>query len=302
MNAVFVNWTSPFNSKNNLTGHKKDISNYGEGTKYSLPYYEILIQKLAFINAKRFLGLPIKMYTDIQGYEFYKNNDMLKYFDIIDTVFLEELNDSEVDSSIFWTSGKIKAICNEPSPSIFLDLDFILYSQIPQDIFNSDFVCAHWEITRKDFHLTKEQLQIMDLEKYVNHLDMLMPNTCFLLIRDHNIKEKYLEVHNSIVHKNYEVYPEWLWLIPDQHALGFVLRDLKVDTKVLDNRIFVQYPDSFHNINLPGFTPKWVYSDVHYTERVKFNHVWFDKIALKVDEIYRNKQLKVWENELNSYI
>ena len=40
---------------------------------------------------------------------------------------------------------------NEPSPYLFLDNDFILQSEIPTELFDSDLCVTHWEIQRGDF-------------------------------------------------------------------------------------------------------------------------------------------------------
>ena len=299
MNVVFVNWTQPFKHRDNFLGHKKDISNHKNSAKYNLPYYEILIQKLAFQNAKKFLKLPVKMYTDNQGYEFYQENNMLKYFDSVDTEVLENLNNSGIDPSRFWTSGKVTAICNEEQPSIFLDLDFILYSEIPQYLLSYDFVCTHWEITRRDYHLSKNQLELLSLSKYSEDNDMLMPNTSLLIINNSYIKKKYKELHDKIIFGEYKNYPDWLWLIPDQHILGFLLRELDINCETIDDRVFIQYPDSIEKVGKPGFTPRWCYLSKEVNNfNIKYNHVWFDKIGLKVNEQFRADQIKIWENEL----
>lgn len=299
MKIIFVNWTKPFYYRKKFKGHKKNISNHSlVDTAYNLPEYEILIQKLAFKNAKKYLDLPIKLYTDKDGLKFYEDNDMLSYVDEVDTALLESLNLSSVNPNIFWTSGKVHAICNEKEPSIFIDLDFIIKGKLPKEYLKYDFVCAHWEVTRKKFHLEKFQTKFLDFNQYNDCLDMLMPNTSFLIINDYSIKKKYLELHKNIVDKQYKKHPEWLWLIPDQHILGFTIRDLMSKTTALEDKAFIQYPEDIKFENTPAYTPRWMYLNRETKPTMDYYHVWFDKIGLKLNEEYRNEQVALWKKEL----
>ena len=301
MKVIFVNWTKPFHSKDKFKGHKKDISNHNTTAKhYNLPEYEILIQKLAFKNAKKYLNLPIKLYTDNEGLAFYENNNMLSDIDEVDTTLLETINSSDIDSSLFWTSGKVHAICNEPSPSIFLDLDFIVRSSLPESYLDYDLVCPHWEVTRKEFHLNLSQAKYISFEKFNNCLDMLMPNTSFLYIKDSRIKEKYLELHREIVSKQYKEAPEWLWLVPDQHILGFTLRDLEANVTALEDKAFIQYPEDYQFSHLAGYNPRWMYLNKYTKPTMEYEHIWFDKISLKLNEVYRQQKVELWKNELET--
>lgn len=300
MRIVFVNWTKPFEYRKKFKGHKKDISNHSSaGKSYNLPEYEILIQKLAFKNAKKYLNLPIVMYTDYEGLDFYQKNDMVKYFDYIDINVLEDLNQTKIDPSVFWTSGKVHAICNEKEPSIFIDLDFIVKENLPASFLEYDLVCPHWEITRRKFHLDTFQTKFMSFKRYNDCLDMLMPNTSFLYIKDYRIKQKYLELHKKIVNKRYKKHPEWLWLIPDQHVLGFAIRDLNSNVTALEDKAFIQYPEDTKFKDTPGFTPRWVWLNKDYKMTMDYYHVWFDKIGLKLNKPYREQQIELWKKELD---
>ena len=63
------------------------------------------------------LKVPIKLYTDKKGFEFYKEKNLLHLFDEIDVDTLETYQSlHDFDVSKFWTSGKVISICNEEPP------------------------------------------------------------------------------------------------------------------------------------------------------------------------------------------
>ena len=127
MKVIFVNWTKPTSSSE----------------------ANILMQKASIISAKKYTGLPIKLYTDTNGYEEFKKNGILELVDEVDTELLNSLD--FVNGDQFWTSGKIISICNEEPPFIFMDLDLILKSELPKWIYDYDLVHTHWEIIRGEY-------------------------------------------------------------------------------------------------------------------------------------------------------
>ena len=58
--------------------------------------YELLIQKVQFI-IRKFLKVPIKLYTDSVGYQFYEKNNMIELFDEIDVDTLNKFNDNTLN-------------------------------------------------------------------------------------------------------------------------------------------------------------------------------------------------------------
>jgi hypothetical protein len=130
---IYVTWTKPFFNKNNFTGIKSYLKDGSQAPlEYKLEDYEKLMQIYSFTSAKRHTGAPIKMYTDTAGYEYYRKENMLQYFDEVDVDFLNSVNaDSSIDPAKFWTSGKILSICNEKPPFLFLDTDLFLLNKIP---------------------------------------------------------------------------------------------------------------------------------------------------------------------------
>jgi hypothetical protein len=69
MKIIFVNWTKPFFHRDKFNGYKKDITIADETDDYKLQPYELYMQLAAITSAKKYGGVPIKLYTDTDGYE-----------------------------------------------------------------------------------------------------------------------------------------------------------------------------------------------------------------------------------------
>ena len=65
MKIIFVNWTLPYVQRNT-------------GLPYKMEDFELLLNKASIINARKFSKLPIKLYTDDVGYEYYSKNGVIE--------------------------------------------------------------------------------------------------------------------------------------------------------------------------------------------------------------------------------
>jgi hypothetical protein len=299
MKIIFVNWTKPFYYKNQFNGYKKSSTSFNDNTEYCLEDYEILMQLTTISCAKKNSNLPLKLYTDNIGYEYYKKIGLIKYFDEVNTELLNSINESDIiNAGQFWTSGKIISICNEEPPFIFMDLDLFLLSKIPNWIYENDLVCTHWELPRHFLYITKNMLDERQLSIPEFDETMLIPNTSFLYINNNEIQKRYLELHYEIVNKKYESVPDWLWLMSDQNILGYVARNMKIKASQIDNKVYLQFPDSDQKQGLVGFTPKWTHFDNIAINKpnLEYNHIWLEKSRLVLDKNYREENMKKWTN------
>ena len=64
--AIFVNWTKPFFFKEDAQGYNKIKLNDLPDNEYDVVDYELLIQKIAVLSAKKYVG-QTKLYTDNVG-------------------------------------------------------------------------------------------------------------------------------------------------------------------------------------------------------------------------------------------
>jgi len=277
MKVIFVNWTKPFFERKNFVGYKKLSTFDCNGDDYLLSDYEILMQIASITSAKVRTGFPIKLITDKIGKQYYEKIGLLDLFDEVDVDTLETLNEEyDINPAQFWTSGKIISICKENPPFLFMDLDLIIEEDLPNWIFNYDVVHTHWELSRSFLYIEKYMIDNLGLNIPTFDDRMLIPNTSFLFINNKSVLDDYLKLHLEIVTKKYEQVPDWLWLMSDQHILGYTIRDLNSKVTSFSDKTYVQFPDNTKNG--VGHLPEWInIPQMNQETPVKFEHVWLDK-------------------------
>lgn len=299
---IYVTWTKPYFNKNNFTGIKSYLKDGSEiSQEYKLEDYEKLMQIYSFTSAKRHTGARIKMYTDTAGYEYYRKENMLQYFDEVDVDFLNSVNaDSSIDPAKFWTSGKILSICNEEPPFLFLDTDFFILDKIPDWVFEKDVTHAHWELLRAWLYVAEGRVKDefkLDIPEFSE--TMLIPNTSFLFMKDNDlvrsIQKRYKELHLQIVIKDYNYVPDELWLMTDQNILGYILRHKNANVGHAINKIYIQFADNLGS-KVVGNTPRWTHFDNidKLLPEVKYHHVWFEKTHLHQNPVYKETVTRDW--------
>ena len=301
--VIYVTWTKPFFNKSKFTGIKSYLKEKGDiPLEYRLEDYEKLMQILSFTFTKRYTGATIKMYTDTAGYEYYRKENMLQYFDEVDVDFLNSVNENpDINPTQFWTSGKILSICNEKPPFLFLDTDFFLLEKIPDWVFKKDITHAHWELLRAWLYVPEGKVK----DQFGLHIPefsetMLIPNTCFLFMNDNqaviDLQKRYRELHLEIVTKKYDYVPDELWLMTDQNILGYLLRARNINVGHAKNKVYIQFSDrgTSHKI---GNTPEWTHFDnvEKNLPEVSYHHVWFEKIYMHKDLELRKDIMEDWK-------
>lgn len=301
MKAIFVNWTAPF-------FYKKDAQGYNHLKMFDLPDdeydivdYELLIQEVAVRSAKKYIGLT-KLYTDKVGYEFYEKKGMLNLWDEVDTDTLENFNKEyfEVNPGRFWTTGKSVVIGKEPTPYLFLDLDFIVRGYLPSWVHKYDLVHTQWEIQRGEFFVFEHQLdKIGGIPDFVQN--MMMPNTSFIFMNCDKLRDEYFKKHIDLITRKYDEIPEWLWLLADQGIMGYSARKCKSKVETIENRLYMSYPElPVLGPKLPGKGLFWVKDPnrVDHVENLDYYHVWLEKYYYKTDIEFRTKKMEELTVEL----
>ena len=310
LKIIFVNWTKPFFYRDKFTGYKTTTTPEIISEKYFLTNHEIIMQVAAITSAKRFGNCPVKLYTDDCGYDYYKKINLLNLFDEVDVDLLNGVSENEnINASQFWTSGKIISICNEKPPFIFMDLDLIIKDNIPDWFSQYDVVHTHWEICRGPLYIDGSQLNSIGLEIPELHPKMMIPNTSFLYVNSQKLLNKYLEMHMRIVNRKYDLVPDWLWLMSDQHILGYAIRYLESRVSEITNKVFMQFPDDFHHRGKPGYIPDWIeMRDLEINSpSLPYEHVWLAKGSLITNPIIREQKISEWnkiilDNGFGEYI
>jgi len=289
--VIFVNWTKPFFYKN-------------EGKEYDVVDYELLINKVAIISARKFLKVPIKLYTDDVGYSFYEKHNMIELFDEIDVDTLNKHNEHTLDAGKWWTSGKSIAIGKEESPFLFLDNDFIVQSELPKSIFDYDLVHTHWELHRGKYFVTDELIK--EYKVPINNFNqrMLMPNTSFVFMNNKQLQNSYYCNHLNVVLTEYKDIPEWLWLLSDQSILGYCARELNSKVGCIEDKTYLGFSEEqlFSDVSQKdcGYSPMWVDSNSsNIIGNFKYWHIWLDKFTIQKDLKYRKIVIGKLNNILN---
>lgn len=288
--VIFVNWTKPFFYKN-------------KGKEYDVVDYELLINKVAIISARKFLKVPIKLYTDDVGYSFYEKHNMIELFDEIDVDTLNKHNEHTLDAGKWWTSGKSIAMGKEESPFLFLDNDFIVQSELPKSIFDYDLVHTHWELHRGKYFVTDELIK--EYKVPINNFNqrMLMPNTSFVFMNNKQLQNSYYCNHLNVVLTEYKDIPEWLWLLSDQSILGYCARELNSKVGCIEDKTYLGFSEEqlFSDASQKdcGYSPMWVDSNSsNIIGNFKYWHIWLDKFTIQKDLNYR----KIVINKLNNIL
>jgi hypothetical protein len=289
--VIFVNWTAPFFNRN-------------VNKEYQLPDYEILINRVAILNAKKYLKVPVKLYTDDAGYSYYKEKNLINLFDEIDTDTLNEYNKKILNAGKWWTSGKSIVIGKEKPPFLFLDNDFIVRTTLPQKIFSYDLVHTHWELHRGNYYVSEQDIKDYNIPISNFNERMLMPNTSFIYLNNKELQNKYLSDHLKIVSKKYKDIPEWLWLLSDQGILGYCARELGSKVGCLEKKAYLAYSEQQvlwekGADNVCGFSPMWIGIDqIKSNIQYKYWHIWWYKHLMAKDEIFRADTVKELNNIL----
>jgi hypothetical protein len=296
MKIIFVNWTKPFFHRDKFNGYKKDITIADETDDYKLQPYELYMQLAAITSAKKYGGVPIKLYTDTVGYEYYKKVGFIDLFDEIDVDVLNKLDKTLVNPAQFWTSGKIFSICHEKPPFVFLDLDLIIKTPLPKWLFNYDVVHTHWEMLRGHMYIHDYQLNDVKLHMPEFEERMAIPNTSFLFVNNKLLLNKYRELHMRIVNKTYDNVLDWLWLMSDQNILGYTIRHLDLKVGDIENRLFIQFADPYDNRFKQGYISDWMEYEgtVRNTPKIEYDHIWLKKSHIVNNEEYRTERINEW--------
>lgn len=300
MKGVFVNWTKPYVERKRLRGHAFKIYRDQESDEYTTTDQELLFTILSVGYWKKLNG-PTKLYTDKVGFDYYRKNKMLRLWDEIDVVTLE--NYDYVDAGQFWTSGKSFAIGKQELPFVFLDLDFIVRQKLPDWVFDSKVTIPYWEIPRGYYYPTQEQYSQIKHWKPKDGFsyNMLIPNTSFLYINDESVQKEYLEEHLRAVDTKDEI-PEWFWLVTDQGLFGQSLRNNNVNPQSLTDKVFLaEYEFTESEI---GRADAFFYRIPNDPEKDKLNwhHVWFKKIVYNFNEQARIDDCKSFYSEILTHL
>lgn len=162
---------------------------------YSLPDYDILLTILSVLKWKQLNG-TIKLYGDSRAVSYYAQLGMLELWDAYNTEALDGIDCDEINPSLFWSAGKFFALLNEPSPSVYLDLDMVIWRNLEKfHDGDADARCTHWEaVDDSSWYCRIENLRRAPDYEFKRGLDMDYPlaaNTSIIYFKNEALKNYY---------------------------------------------------------------------------------------------------------------
>lgn len=132
MNAFHSNWTKPF-----FINHP--------GEEYFIEDFDLLVTILSALKWREKNG-SIKMYTDKLGGDYYYKLGIADIYDLGIDTSLDEAVPKSLDPCLFWAAGKIYSLNMEKTPTVMLDMDFILWDSILEEIKDKSLCVTHREV------------------------------------------------------------------------------------------------------------------------------------------------------------
>lgn len=180
IDAFHSNWTAPFFA---LKGQ----------SEYYIDDFEILTTILSALEWRKYNG-SIKMVTDEVGAEYYNKLGITSIWNNGIDVCLENINNKEINPSIFWAAGKIAALENQSRPCAMIDTDFIVWKPI-YDIIKDEKVVAIHKEEINDIYPDRDTFKMKDGYVFEDgwNWDVKPFNTAFVYINSKKFKDYYTD-------------------------------------------------------------------------------------------------------------
>lgn len=261
MLGIHVYWSKP-----TLTGTN---GHHLKGEKeFKMFDFELLHFVLSALYWKELNG-PIFLYTDPTFFRYLKGKNLDKIWDFIDTDLYEEFTKLNVESKNNWTGFKTWLLQKVPAPFLFLDHDNLVYTKIPDSLYDKQVRFAHLEAINPYYYPDKDDMQVDGFKfnpKWKWDLDVA--NTCMLYFKDESIKNEYSKLALQFEAANNtddEYLSEVQYLFSDQRLLVMMLEEKSIEYGTFSNRKFTPNGD----------IPDWTTIDNDKEiEKVGFDHTW----------------------------
>jgi hypothetical protein len=131
------------------------------------------------------------LYCDDSVKEYLLKNDLLKFWDVVDTSFLQ--NQDVYDRKTFWTIDKIRLFQYIKTPFTFMDFDFYIKQRLPEYT-DYDYVCCFAENTKGYYpSYTDHRFELIDFPKEFTFKDTAH-NTCFFYVSNSDVTKQYTDM------------------------------------------------------------------------------------------------------------
>lgn len=172
--------------------------------------------------------------------KYYESFGILRLFDEVNETLLRR--ELKIDKDVFWAAGKLLAQRETKGPTLTLDLDFFLSSDLEVlGVFDSDISCL-WveEIEDKYYHQPNKGMELTGLDwKY--DWDNYGINVSFLYLKDEEFKNlycdtaiQYMESLKGKLQKNNDFHENTKYILfAEQYMLNQLARKNEKKVKVL---------------------------------------------------------------------
>ena len=141
MRAVHTIWTKPSTYKVKKKWFQESTDSIyttrSVDKKYFMKDFELLTLVASALFYKKFSG-KIDLYTDNTGYEYFKEQKILDFYDDVNVDVLNNFDTIRPD--IYWAAGKVKVIQSQVKPFLSLDTDAIIYDNVENILIKK----THW--------------------------------------------------------------------------------------------------------------------------------------------------------------
>lgn len=154
--------------------------------------FEIFTMILSALEWQRHNG-KIFLYTDRAGINFFDAQGLSDLWNGVDTS-LDEINSLGIDENIFWAGAKLFALSKQPSPSVMIDLDFIVWRPLYLKPNDSSVTVIHRESRDLPCYPDKNYFRFRNFELPPNLNWELEPcNAALVYFGDKNFVRRYVE-------------------------------------------------------------------------------------------------------------
>lgn len=181
MDAFHSNWTKPF-----FVNHPNE--------EYFIADFDLLVTILSALKWREKNG-SIKMYTDKLGGDYYYKLGISDIYDLGVDTSLDEIVPKTLDPCLFWAAGKIYSLNMEQTPTVMLDMDFIVWDSILEETKAKSLCVTHREVLNELVYPKFEDFSSLYGYDYDSDWDWKVNpcNTALVYFGEKKLKEYYVD-------------------------------------------------------------------------------------------------------------
>lgn len=232
---------------------------------------------LSVLSWKKFHG-PIHLYTNTFFAEELKKRGIDKYYDRIDTEFIENRRD-QIDTKIYWAWNKIRVAAKLEPPFVLLDTDLWLSSKLdfPED---KTFVAYHSVLLEKEMEDYPDIDSVLPKDLIGRWKKWIMPlNTALLFIQNKdqfftnwmNTVKLIAESDSKNPEDSSNSYAKMIFV--EERLLPMLADEFSIPYQTFISQIYNTSRIHF-NDGTEWIPPVWAWDDELRLKFTKIHHIW----------------------------